>query len=226
MLFRWQHILFESDFEWFLAWSLFLWQRRVVVITERSKHNHWAYKSFKNVCMENTAQEIRFLYHSLKYVSYVTHYKSMKFVAFVQCIVRVMLLCGSAVLLASWRYMISVHEQPALMRMINFAVTFDDIMICTCLWIKYLILAETWFTSGATIKRRKSRESENAWKSRPSVSSWARVKMARISCQQVLMSFFLETNALVEKITRKRKYDQVGTSNGPTDLGSGDKEYW
>ena len=38
--------------------------------------------------MENTAQEIRFLYHSLKYVSYVTHYKSMKFVAFVQCIVR------------------------------------------------------------------------------------------------------------------------------------------
>ena len=82
--------------------------------------------------MENTAQEIRFLYHSLKYVSYVTHYKSMKFVAFVQCIVLV-LLCGSAVLLASWRYMISVHEQPALMRMINFAVTFDDIMICTCL---------------------------------------------------------------------------------------------
>ena len=59
-----------------------------------------------------------------------THYKGMKFLAYVQCIVHV-LLCGSAVLLASWRYMISVQEQPALMRMrmINFAVTFDDIMI-------------------------------------------------------------------------------------------------
>ena len=82
--------------------------------------------------MENTAQK----HH--------TNYQSMKFVAFVQCIVRV-LLCGSAVLLASWRYMISVHEQPAMMRMrmIDFAVTFDDTMIFICLLIKYLKLAES-----------------------------------------------------------------------------------
>ena len=71
----------------------------------------------------------------IKHVFYITHYKSMKFLAFVQCIIVRVLLCGSAVLLASWRYMISVHEQPAMtrMKMINFAVTFDDIMICTCL---------------------------------------------------------------------------------------------